>query len=114
QEVAKRAALISAAGFHNLLLEGSPGCGKSMIAQRLRYILPPLCGDEILEIAKLDALEAKEPQFKPLRSYRAPHHSSTTASVFGGGSHKAKIGEVGLAHRGVLFFDELPHFSKSV
>ena len=114
QEVAKRAALISAAGFHNLLLEGSPGCGKSMIAQRLRYILPPLSSDEILEIAKLDALEAKEPQFKPLRSYRAPHHSSTTASVFGGGSHMAKIGEVGLAHRGILFFDELPHFSKTV
>ncbi|WP_310442243.1 YifB family Mg chelatase-like AAA ATPase [Sulfurimonas sp.] len=114
QEVAKRAALISAAGFHNLLLEGSPGCGKSMIAQRLRYILPPLCSDEILDIAKLDALEAKEPQFKPLRSFRAPHHSSTTASVFGGGSHKAKIGEVGLAHRGILFFDELPHFSKGV
>ncbi|PNV83060.1 MAG: Fis family transcriptional regulator [Sulfurimonas sp.] len=114
QEIAKRAALISAAGFHNLLLEGSPGCGKSMIAQRLRYILPPLSGDEILDIAKLDALDAKEPEFKPLRSYRAPHHSSTTASVFGGGSHKAKIGEVGLAHRGILFFDELPHFSRIV
>lgn len=114
QEVAKRAALISAAGFHNILLEGSPGCGKSMIAQRLRYILPPLSSDEILEIAKLDALEAIEPQFKPLRSYRAPHHSSTTASVFGGGSYKAKIGEVGLAHRGILFFDELPHFSKTI
>lgn len=104
QEVAKRAALISAAGFHNLLLEGSPGCGKSMIAQRLRYILPPLSSDEILDIAKLDALEAKEPTFKPLRSYRAPHHSSTTASVFGGGSYKARIGEVGLAHRGVLLY----------
>jgi len=114
QEVAKRAALISAAGFHNLLLEGSPGCGKSMIAQRLRYILPPLSSDEILDIAKLDALEAKEPNFKPLRSYRAPHHSSTTASIFGGGSSRAKIGEVGLAHRGLLFFDELPHFQKSV
>lgn len=114
QEVAKRAALISAAGFHNLLLEGSPGCGKSMIAQRLRYILPPLSGDEILEIAKLDVLEAVEPQFVPLRSFRSPHHSSTTASIFGGGSHKAKIGEVGLAHRGILFFDELPHFSKVV
>ena len=103
QEIAKRAALISAAGFHNILLEGSPGCGKSMIAQRLRYILPPLSSDEILEIAKLDALEAIEPKFKPLRSYRAPHHSSTTASIFGGGSYKAKIGEVGLAHRGILF-----------
>ncbi len=114
QEVAKRAALISAAGLHNILLEGSPGCGKSMIAQRLRYILPPLSSDEILDIAKLDALESKEPEFKPVRSFRAPHHSSTSASVFVGGSHKAKIGEVGLAHRGILFFDELPHFSKGV
>lgn len=114
QEVAKRAALISAAGFHNLLLEGSPGCGKSMIAQRLRYVLPPLSTDEILDIAKLDALELMEPTFKPLRAFKAPHHSSTMASIFGGGSHKAKIGEVGLAHRGILFFDELPHFSKSV
>lgn len=114
QEVAKRAALISAAGFHNILLEGSPGCGKSMIAQRLRYILPPLSTDEILDIAKLDALELREPTFEPLRVFRSPHHSSTMASIFGGGSHKAKIGEVGLAHRGILFFDELPHFSKSV
>jgi magnesium chelatase family protein len=104
QEVAKRAALISAAGFHNILLEGSPGCGKSMIAQRLRYILPPLSSDEILDIAKLDALDGKEPQFRPLRTFRSPHHSSTTASVFGGGSHTAKIGEVGLAHRGISIY----------
>ena len=114
QEIAKRAALISAAGFHNLLLEGSPGCGKSMIAQRLRYILPPLSNEEILDIAKLDALESKEPEFRALRSYRAPHHSSTSASIFGGGRFRAKIGEVGLAHRGILFFDELPHFSKGI
>ena len=114
QEVAKRAALISAAGFHNILLEGSPGCGKSMIAQRVRYILPPLSISEILDIAKLDVLEEREPLFRPLRGFRAPHHSSTIASIFGGGSYKAKIGEVGLAHRGVLFFDELPHFSKGV
>jgi magnesium chelatase family protein len=114
QEVAKRAALISAAGFHNILFEGSPGCGKSMIAKRLRYILPPMRSDEILDIAKLQALELKEPDFKPHRNMRSPHHSSTLASVFGGGSHKAMIGEVGLAHRGILFFDELPHFSKNV
>lgn len=114
QEIAKRAALISAAGFHNMLLEGSPGCGKSMIAQRIRYILPPLSTEDILDIAKLDSLESKEPKFNPLRSYRAPHHSSTLAAIFGGGSYKARIGEVGLAHRGVLFFDELPHFSKNI
>ena len=114
QEVAKRAALISAAGFHNLVLEGSPGCGKSMIAQRLRYILPPLDEYEILDIAKLDSLEGEEPSFKPLRNFCSPHHTSTSASIFGGGSHKAKIGEVGLANGGILFFDELPHFSKNV
>ena len=114
QEVAKRAALISAAGFHNIILEGSPGCGKSMIVKRVRYILPPLKNDEILDIAKLETLDFKEPTFRPRRSFRAPHHSSTLASIFGGGSHKAQIGEVGLSHRGILFFDELPHFSKGV
>ncbi|MCX6052724.1 MAG: YifB family Mg chelatase-like AAA ATPase [Campylobacterales bacterium] len=114
QEIAKRAALISAAGFHNILFEGSPGCGKSMIAKRVRYILPPMNINEILDIAKLDALEAKEPLFKPHRNLRHPHHTSTLASVFGGGSHRAMIGEVGLANGGILFFDELPHFSKNI
>ena len=110
QSIAKRAALISAAGFHNILLEGSPGCGKSMIAQRLRHILPPLSTADILDIAKLQALDGYEPDFIPLRPFRSPHHTSTTASIFGGGSHNAKIGEVGLSHNGILFFDELPHY----
>lgn len=114
QENAKRAALISASGFHNFLLEGSPGSGKSMIAKRLRYILPPVTDDELLDIAKLDSLEGLEPHFSPLRPFRSPHHTSTPASVFGGGSQKAQIGEVGLAHNGLLFFDELPHFQKIV
>jgi magnesium chelatase family protein len=114
QTLAKRAALIAAAGFHNLLLEGSPGSGKSMISTRLRYILPPMEMPEILDLAKLQVLEGKEPEFKPHRSFKSPHHSSTLASVFGGGSHKARIGEVGLANNGILFFDELPYFSKSV
>jgi len=114
QEIAKRAALIAAAGFHNIIFEGSPGCGKSMIASRLRYILPPMTSSEILDVAKLDVLEGYEPKFKPHRNYKNPHHSSTGASIFGGGSYKAKIGEVGLANNGILFFDELPHFSKGV
>nr|WP_321267167.1 YifB family Mg chelatase-like AAA ATPase [uncultured Sulfurimonas sp.] len=114
QEVAKRAALIASAGFHNIIFEGSPGCGKSMIAKRLRYILPPMKSAEILDLAKLQALELVEPEFKPHRNMRAPHHSSTLASVFGGGSHRAMIGEIGLAHNGILFFDELPHFSKNI
>lgn len=114
QEVAKRAALIAATGFHNIIFEGSPGCGKSMIASRLRYILPPMSASEILDLAKLQVLDGVEPSFKPRRSMQSIHHTSTSASVFGGGSHKAKIGEVGLSHNGILFFDELPHFSKSV
>ena len=114
QENAKRAALISASGMHNLLLEGSPGSGKSMIAKRLRYIMPPLTTDELLNIAKLDSLEGIQPHFAPLRPFRSPHHTSTPASIFGGGSFKAQIGEVGLADLGILFFDELPHFPKIV
>ncbi len=114
QEVAKRAALICACGLHNLLLEGSPGSGKSMIAKRLRFILPPMTNRELLDVAKLDSLEGKEPHFTPLRPFRSPHHSGTAASIFGGGSRSAQIGEVGLAHNGILFFDELPHFSKQV
>ncbi len=114
QEHAKRAALICAAGMHNLLLEGSPGCGKSMIAKRLHYILPPLHMGEILENAKLNALEGIEPDFAPLRPFRHPHHTSTPASIFGGGSTSSRIGEIGLAHGGILFFDELPHFPKNI
>ncbi len=114
QEVAKRAALIAAAGMHNILLEGSPGCGKSMIAKRLQYILPPVTKNELLDIAKLQSLEGKTPHFGPERPFRSPHHSSTLASVFGGGTHRAQIGEIGLAHHGILFFDELPHYSKQV
>ena len=85
QEIAKRAALIAAAGFHNILFEGSPGCGKSMIAKRMQYILPALSHQELLELAKLDALEMKEPDFLPCRNFRAPHHTATAASIFGGG-----------------------------
>jgi magnesium chelatase family protein len=114
QEVAKRAALIAAAGFHNIIFEGSPGCGKSMISKRLRYILPAMMNNEVLDVAKLQALDFKEPDFQPLRPFRAPHHSSTKASIFGGGSRNSMIGEVGLAHLGILMFDELPHFSKSI
>jgi len=114
QEIAKRAALVAASGMHNMILEGSPGCGKSMIASRLHYILPPMSMEEILESAKLQVLDAQEPQFTPRRPFIHSHSSSTAGSILGGGSHRAKIGDVGLSHNGVLFFDELPHFSKSV
>ncbi len=114
QERAKRAALIAAVGFHNILFEGSPGCGKSMIIQRLRYILPPMSLEEMLECAKMEALSQEEPHLHPKRPFRSPHHTSTRASLFGGGSQAARPGEVALAHLGILFFDEFPHFPKSV
>ena len=114
QEIAKRASLIAAAGMHNILYEGSPGCGKSMSAKRLQYILPPMSQEEILYKAKLDALDGVEPDFGHLRPSRSPHHTSTRASIFGGGSKSAKIGEVALAHNGILYFDEFPHFPKAI
>jgi magnesium chelatase family protein len=110
QAVAKRAALISAAGDHNIIFEGSPGCGKSMISKRLQYIMPPMSLEDILDKAKLDSLQAKEPDFAPIRNFISPHHSSTKASIIGG----TKIGEVSLSNGGILFFDELPHFSKTI
>ena len=114
QSVAKRASLIAAAGMHNFLMEGNPGCGKSMIAKRIKDILPPLFEEEILSIAKHQFLDGMTPNFSALRPIRSPHHTATSASIFGGGSSVAKIGEVALAHKGILFFDELPHFSKAV
>jgi len=106
QNQAKEAALISAAGFHNILFEGSPGVGKSMIIGRMRYILPPMSLEEILEVEKYNSLEGKEVTFKPLRPFRSPHYSSTKAAIFGGGSRGAKIGEIAFANKGMLFFDE--------
>lgn len=110
QDIAKKAALISAAGNHNIILEGTPGCGKSMIAKRVPYITHPMTLEEILEKAKLDSLQGKEPDFQPLRSFVSPHHSSTKASIIGG----TKVGELALSNNGIVFFDELPHFSKSL
>ena len=114
QKIAKRAAIISASGFHNILLEGSPGCGKSMIAKRIPYIMPPMSIDEILQKAKIEALDSCEVDFVPQRVFRSPHHTATKASIFGGGSKNGKQGEIALSHNGVLFFDELPHFPKNV
>jgi len=114
QMVAKRAALIAAAGMHNLFMEGNPGCGKSMIAKRIKDILPPMQEKELLSIAKHQFLDGQTPSFKAIRPMRSPHHTATSASIFGGGSGQAKIGEVALANHGILFFDEIPHFSKQV
>jgi magnesium chelatase family protein len=114
QNIAKRASLIAAAGMHNFMMEGNPGCGKSMIAKRLKDILPPLLEEEMLSIAKHQFLDGTVPEFLAKRPMRSPHHTATSASIFGGGSIQAQIGEVSLAHKGILFFDELPHFSKNI
>ncbi len=110
QTIAKKAALISAAGNHNIILEGSPGCGKSMIAKRLKDISSPMNLEEILDIAKMESLQGKQPNFIPKRTFISPHHSSTKASIVGG----TQIGEVALSNHGILFFDELPHYAKTV
>lgn len=113
QQQGVRAALIASAGFHNLLLSGSPGSGKSMISKRMQYILPPMSLEDILFCSKVESLSNDSFSLKPIRPFRNPHHSSTKTSIFGGGTKGAKIGEIALSSRGVLFFDELPHFSKA-
>jgi len=114
QASAKRAALIAAAGMHNILFSGSPGSGKSMIIKRLSHILPPIDHEEFLELALLEQREQGQATFSAKRPFRSPHHSATKASIFGGGSRTSRIGEVALAHHGLLFFDELPHFPKTI
>lgn len=115
QEFAKKAALIAAAGFHNLLLEGSPGCGKSMIAKRLVYILPPSSLQEMIENVKHQALSKQTTAYTPLRPFRNPHQSASKSSILGSATQsEAKPGEIALAHNGILFFDELPHFKKDI
>lgn len=114
QGTAKRAAMIAAAGMHNILLEGSPGCGKSMIMKRLRYILPPSSTEEILKFAMLDFLEGKEASFRPIRPFRAPHNNATRSALLGGGSREGQMGEIALSAGGMLWLDELPHFDKTL
>ncbi len=113
QNIAKKAAAIAAAGMHNILLEGSPGCGKSMIMKRLRYILPPASAEEVLKFAMLDFLDGKEATFGPTRPFRSPHNNATRSALLGGGSKEGQIGEIALAAGGVLWLDELTHFDKA-
>ena len=114
QEKAKRACMIAALGMHNILFEGSPGSGKSMCAKRLVYIMPPQSLSEILMQNAYMSLDSKDCEFTKIRAFRHPHHTSTRASIFGGGTKNARIGEVSLANGGVLFFDEFPHFNKQI
>ncbi len=115
QESAKRALEVAAAGSHNLLMVGPPGSGKSMLAQRLASILPPLAPKELLEVSMIASIagEIAGGKLTDRRPFRAPHHSASMAAMVGGGA-KARPGEVSLAHHGVLFLDELPEFSPAV
>ncbi len=115
QEGAKRALEIAAAGGHNLLMVGPPGSGKSMLAQRLPGLLPPLSARELLEVSQIHSIAGllERGRLSRARPFRAPHHSASMAAMVGGGA-KARPGEVSMAHHGVLFLDELPEFSAQV
>jgi magnesium chelatase family protein len=114
QAHAKRALEIAAAGGHSLLLMGPPGTGKSMLAQRLPALLPPLAEDEALEVAAVASIAGRfVPAGWGVRPFRAPHHTASAAALVGGGSDP-RPGEISLAHHGVLFLDELPEWDRRV
>ena len=115
QGTAKRAAEIAAAGFHHFMMVGPPGGGKTMIAKRIPSILPPLTLKESLEVSQIYSINGMLSAEHPLvlkRPFCAPHHTATEQALIGGGSNP-KPGQISLAHRGVLFLDEAPHFSKA-
>lgn len=115
QESAKRALEVAAAGGHHLLMVGSPGAGKSMLAARLPPILPPLSPPELLQVSMIASVagEIEGGALTDRRPFRAPHHSASMAALTGGGM-RARPGEISLAHQGVLFLDELPEFDPRV
>lgn len=115
QEYAKRAAMIAAAGGHNFIMIGSPGCGKTLIAKRIPTILPPLTFEEAIEVTKIYSsygLLSKNMPIVKKRPFRIPHHTSSYVSLVGGGRN-IKAGEITLAHNGVLFLDEFVEFQSS-
>ncbi|MCL2111552.1 MAG: YifB family Mg chelatase-like AAA ATPase [Clostridiales bacterium] len=114
QEAVKRALVIAAAGAHDICLTGPPGIGKSMLARRMPGILPPLTDEESGEVTRIHSIAGEHVAGHGLmyeRPFRAPHHSATHTAIVGGG-FKPKPGELSLAHKGVLFLDELPEFTR--
>ena len=116
QPLARRALEIAAAGGHNIIMIGSPGTGKSMLAMRLPGILPPMTVAETIETSRIHSVLGLLSSGEPIlncRPFRAPHHTISDAGLIGGG-HDPRPGEISLAHNGVLFLDELPEFKRSV
>jgi magnesium chelatase family protein len=117
QPVGRRAIEIAAAGAHHLFMIGPPGSGKTMLAERLPGVLPPLTDDEALEVTSIHSVAGVLPPGQPLirrPPFQAPHHTASVAALVGGGSRLAGPGAITLAHRGVLFLDEVPEFPVAV